>query len=140
MGLGTRYFIINEDDSLKRVPVKKIHRLFSREPGGRFPEYAGERVRSVAVILEFVQRKPIAPIKIDYYILTFNSEGWLDEAENQKEMRLASDLLGPGILANHGTNVVNARDRFAKKRYAHKYMWQPTPDIEKAILCSIFDN
>jgi hypothetical protein len=52
MGLGTRIFIVNEDDTLKRMPMKRYHRLFRRDPKEQFLEYAGSRIRYVLVVLE----------------------------------------------------------------------------------------
>jgi hypothetical protein len=57
MGLGTRIFIVNEDDTLKRMPMKRYHQLLRRDPEERFLEYAGNRIRYVLVVLESERRR-----------------------------------------------------------------------------------
>jgi hypothetical protein len=64
MGLGTRIFIVNDDDTLKRMPMKRYHRLFKRDPEERFLEYAGNRIRYVLAVLELKNRKPVEILKI----------------------------------------------------------------------------
>jgi hypothetical protein len=51
MGLATRIFIVNDDDTLKRMPMKRYHRLFKRDPEEQFLEYADIRIRYVLVVL-----------------------------------------------------------------------------------------
>jgi hypothetical protein len=65
--LGTRIFIVNDDDTLKRMPLKCYHRLFRQDPEERFAEYASKRIRYVLVVLELENRKPVEIVRIQYF-------------------------------------------------------------------------
>jgi len=39
---------------------------------------------------------------------------------------------------NRVKRVVDVRHKFARKRYAREYLWQPSPEIEAAIWKEIF--
>ena len=77
MGLGTRIFIVNDDDTIKRMPMKRYHRLFKRDPEERFLEYAGNRIRYVLVVLALKNRKPVEILRIQYSYLAFDQKGRL---------------------------------------------------------------
>ena len=95
MGIGTRIFIVNDDDTLKRMPLKRYHRLFRRYPEERFEEYAGKRIRYVLVVLELKSRKPVKILKIQHSYLSFDPEGRLREDEREKAARLSMDMIKP---------------------------------------------
>ncbi|MCK7513304.1 MAG: hypothetical protein MZV70_60915 [Desulfobacterales bacterium] len=50
---------------------------------------------------------------------------------------MAMDMLGP-VIADMDKQVVDARHKFARKRYVREYLWQPSPEIEAAIRKAIF--
>ena len=56
---------------------------------------------------------------------------------DEKEARLVMDMLEP-VIADKDKQVVDARQKFARKRYARQYLWQPSPEIESAIRKAIF--
>ena len=47
------------------------------------------------------------------------------------------DTLEP-VIADKDKQVVDVRHKFARKRYAREYLWQPSPEIEAAIRKEIF--
>ena len=138
MGLGTRIFLINDDDSLERLAMARYKRLLRRDPGEVLRQYAGRRIRCAMVVLEFFDRKPVSVIWTDYHRLVFDAGGRLDVADIQKEFGLVSEVMPPIIKGEGSANVVDARSRFARKRYQHEYKWTPTPEIEAAIMAAIF--
>jgi hypothetical protein len=56
---------------------------------------------------------------------------------NEKEARLALGMLEP-VVADKDKQVVDARHKFVRKRYAREYLWQLPPEIEVAIRKAIF--
>jgi hypothetical protein len=138
MGLGTRIFIVNDDDTLKRMPMKRYHRLFKRHPEERFLEYADNRIRYVLVVLEMINRKPAEILMAEYSFLAFDSKGRLDAGEREKAARLAMDTLEPILPGKKLERLIDAKHKFAKKRFDDRYIWKPTPDIETAIQRAIF--
>jgi len=138
MGTGLRIFLINDDDSLQRFPLARFERLIDRDPKERLPEYAGKRVRYALVIVDLVNRKPVEILRIQYSILTFDSEGKIDAAELEKEMRLGVDMVPIGKTTPTSLKVVDAEHHFLQKRYENRYLWRPTPEIEEAIEKALF--
>lgn len=137
MGTGFRIFLVDDDDSLKRLPMARYQRLCRREPEEHLPQYAGKRVRCAMVVLEVAGRVPLAIDRIDYYMLPFDAEGYIDTAELEKEARLAVEVLPPFADEEPSGKVIDARSHFAKKRYEHEFKWTPTQEIQAAIVAAI---
>ena len=133
MGTSLRIFLVNDDGSLKRFPLARFERLFQGHPEERLLQYAGKRVRYALVIADLVNRKPVEILDIQYSILTFDSEGKIDAAELEKEIRLGMDMVPFGTTAPTSRKVVDAEHHFLKKRYENRYLWRPTPEIEEAV-------
>ena len=140
MGISLRIFLVNDNDSIQRFPLARFERLIQRDPKERLPQYAGKRVRYVEVALELEQRKPIGILRILYLIMPFDSEGRVDATEQEKEQRLGIDMIPPMLPDRDSSQVVEARHRFAKKRFDNEYRWKPTQEIEFAIMEAIFGN
>ena len=138
MGISLRIFLVNDDDSIKRIPLARFERLIRRDPDERLPQYSGERVRYAEVVVEFDQRKPVRILRTQYFIMSFDSEGRIDVAEQEKESMLAMDALPPYNIDQQPSQIIDARHRFAKKRFDNKYRWSPTPEIEASIVEAIF--
>jgi hypothetical protein len=138
MGLGTRIFIVNEDDSLQRLTLKRYNRLIKGHPDEGLMQYAGKRIRYALIVLEMVNRKPVEILMVEYSFLTFDSKGRLDAIEREKAARLAIDTLEPIAPEQKSGKVIDMKHRFAKKRFDDRYMWKPTPEIETAIQRAIF--
>ena len=143
MGIGFRVFLINDDDSLQRLPVKRYERLLSGEPEEKLPRYAGKRVRCAAVYLELKERKPQSIIRIEYNFLFFDAEGRIDKSEQERELRLVFEFTSPlsGFIEEESSEkIVDARSQFAKKRYEQEFRWSPSAKIEEAIMTAIFGS
>jgi hypothetical protein len=138
MGLGLRIFFVNDDDSLQRLSLAKFERLRRRDPGERLSQYAGKRVRYALVVLETVNRKPVEINLVQYSYLPFDSQGRIDAAEREKQASLAGEMAAPAHMEQHPGQVIDARHRFAKRRYDDHYSWTPSPEIESAIVEAIF--
>ena len=138
MGTGIRIFLINDDDSLKRFALARFERLFQHHPEEHLPQYAGKRVRYALVVVDLVNREPVEIIGIQYPILTFDSKGKIDGAELEKEMRLGVNMVPIGTSEDISRKVVDAEHRFLQKRYNNRYNWEPTPEIEEAIVKATF--
>lgn len=140
MGIGLRIFLVDDDDSIKRFPLTRFEKLIWRDPKVKLTQYAGKRVRFIEVALELKQRKPVQIIRFQPFVLSFDSEGLIDEAEKEKERRLIAEVISAPIRKREPGNVIDAHHRFAKKHVEHRYRWTPTVEIEKAVLDAIFGN
>jgi len=138
MGLGTRIFIVKEDDTLQRLTLKRYNRLIKGHPDEGLMQYAGKRIRYALIILEMINRKPVEVLMTEYSFLAFDSNGRLDAGEREKAARLAMDTLEPILPGKKPDRVIDAKHKFAKRRFYDRYIWKPSPEIETAIQRAIF--
>ena len=138
MGLGTRIFIVKEDDSLTRLSMKRYNRLIKRHPDEQLLEFAGKPIRYALIVLEMMNRKPAKILMAEYSFLTFDSEGRLDASDREKAARLVMDTLEPIGPDEKSGKIIDGKHKFAKKRFENQYLWKPSPEIEKAIHREIF--
>ncbi len=138
MGLGSRIFIVNDDQSMEKLSMARFERLFRRDMDERLSKYAGKRVKYAHVVVELENRKPVNVVMIQYSYLSFDAEGRIDQSSLEKEMQLGMQMMAPITLDVKSTNVVDAEHRFARKRFGDHYLWKPNPDVKDAILKAIF--
>ena len=139
MGSSLRIFLVDDDDSVHRLPLARYERLLRDEAGECLPQYAGGRVRYVLVSVDVVDRKPVEIVHVQYSTLAFDSKGRLDQVDRKRKAELTMDLL-PALSREDSEQVIDARHRFAKKRYDSEYRWKPSSDIEAAIVNAIFGS
>ena len=137
MGTGIRIFFVGDDSTIKRFPLTRYVRLTDHDPNERLPEYANTRVRCVEAAVEMEKRKPVDILRLLYIILLFDADGRLDATEKEEEWQLNAEM-APPFLEQEPKMVVDARHRFAKRRFHHKYRWEPTQEMESAIMEAIF--
>ena len=138
MGIGLRIFLIGDDDSIQRLSLARYERLLRRDPRERLARYAGKRVRYAMAILEVADRRPVEIIRIRYSFLHFDLKGSIDASDQEREARLGLEMLPHVPKEPDSIHVVDARHRFAKKRFDDAYKWTPTPRIETAIVEAVF--
>lgn len=138
MGVSLRVFLVDDDDSIRRLPLAQYERLLDRDSKECLPRYAGKRLRYALVVADLVNRIPVEILRIQYSLLFFDSKGRIDPVEREKEARLAFAVLPPQPIIRYQGHVIDAKHHFAKKHYNDKYKWQPSPEIEKAIVRAVF--
>ena len=126
MGLSIRIFIVEEDDTIKRFPLARYERLHKCDPD------------DALIVVDLVNRRPIEIVKDEYGFLFFDDEGRLKVSEHGKEENLAFDMIPPLLSDQTNSRVIDARHKFAKKRYFNKFSWSPTDEIIAAIAEAIF--
>ena len=138
MGLSIKIFIVEDDDTIKRLPLACYERLHKRDPDERLSKYAGKRVRYALIVVDLVNRKPIEIVKDQFAFLDFDDEGQLKVSEHEKKESLAFDMLPPLLSDQTNDRIIDARHKFAKKSYFDKFSWTPTDEIVAAIAEAIF--
>jgi transposase len=139
MGLSIRVFIVEDDDTIKRLPMIRFERLLNRDPNEKLSKYAGKRVRYALIVVDLVNRKPIEVVKDEYAYLDFDKEGRFKEPVYEEVESSPLDMLD--ILSfeqKKDRRVIDARHKFARKRYFDKNRWEPTDEIVTAIAEAIF--
>jgi len=138
VGMGSRLFLIDDDDSLQRLSVEKLGRLIRFDKGVALPQYAGKRIRCAMAVLEVTGRHVQTIRHIDYFVLPLDDKGRVDKEEWTRGVRLALELLPSIAEETHPKHAVDARHRFMKKRYDHEFKWRPSRNIEEEIVAGIF--
>jgi hypothetical protein len=138
MGIGTRIFLIDENDSIHRISISRYNKMRNPDSGERFTQYAGKRMRSAMIFLEVENRKPLFVVRTEYYYLPFDNQGRVDRTELEKRIRLSLEIVPPIFEEQSPKKVLDAQSRFAKKRYKHEFQWTPNQEIETAIMTAIF--
>ena len=138
MGLSIRVFIVEDDDSINRLPLAKYERLLKRSSDERLLKYAGKRVRYALIVVDLVNRRPIEIVRDEFSYLDFDAEGRLKMGEHEKKESLAFDMLAPILSNKTNSRVIDVQQKFARKRYFDKHRWEPTDEIVTAIAEAIF--
>jgi transposase len=138
MGLSLRVFIVEDDDTIKRLPLARYERLLKRDPDERLLEYAGKRIRYALIVVDLVNRRPIEVVRDEFAYLDFDEDGRFKEPEHDKGESSALDMLDFFSLKQQDKRVIDARHKFARKRYFDKNRWEPTDEIVAAIAEAIF--
>jgi hypothetical protein len=138
MGIGHRFYFVEDDDTIHRFPFSRYEKLIRNEPKERIPKYAGKRIRCAFVTLQLEGKKPHRILRSEYPILTFDTDGRFDSDKFEEELRLAMQTLPPIMIAPQSTQVIDAQHHFARRRYHNEFTWKPTPEIENRIYDAIF--
>ena len=138
MGLSIRIFIVADDDTIKRLSLARYERLLKRDPDERLLEYAGKRVHYALIVVELINRRPVEVVRDEYAYLDFDDEGRLNVSKHEQKESLAFDMLSFFSSEQHDKRIIDARHKFAKKRYLDKYRWEPSDEIVAGIAEAIF--
>ena len=138
MGIGIRVFLVDDNDSLQRLPVARLERLLRFDRGESLPQHAKKRIRCAMVFLQVAGRQVLSIRNVDYFLLPFDDKWRINKKEWGKGMRLGMDLLPPSFNEGNTKQVINASHRFAKRRYEHEFKWKPSRKVEEAIVVSVF--
>ena len=76
-------------------------------------------------------------LKIQYSYLAFDQKGRLREDERERAARLSMEMTKASSAEEEFNHVIDARYKFAKKRFSREFRWEPSPEIEAAIFKAI---
>jgi len=138
MGIGLRIFLVNDDDSIRALPLARFERLHQADSDEVLLPYAGKRARIAEAAVEFYRRKPRRIVWLNFHILAFDSDGKIDAAEMEKQNRLSMEAHPLLPDEESSGQVINARPYFSKRRYDHRYRWTPTEEVMKSIVETLF--
>ena len=117
MGLSSRVFLLDQHDSIYRLPITTFERMLGDESACRFPRFAGTRVRQTGVVVELVDRQPLHVVWTSYSILAFDADGRLDASAFERQQRARAELsLAPlQPEADGSATVVDSASRFINR-------------------------
>jgi hypothetical protein len=138
MGIGYRFYFVEDDDTIHRFPFSRYEKLIRSESKEEIPKYAGKRIRCAFMTLQLEGRKPHRILRSEYPILTFDANGKFDSDVFEEELRLAMETLPPIMITPRSSQVIDAQHHFARRRYHNEFKWKPKPEIENRIYDAIF--
>jgi hypothetical protein len=113
--ISIRILIVEENDTIKRLPLAHYQRLLKRDPNEGLPKYAGKRVRCALIVVDLINRRPRETVKDEYAFFNFDDNCRLKTSKHEKEESLAFDMLSFISLEKQDKRAVDARHNFAKK-------------------------
>jgi len=138
MGISARVFIIEEDDTAHKLSHAAFERLIRQDPKECLPQYAGQKVRYALIAVEMKNRKPVDILHTEESFFNFDSNGRLDFSDRDEIIEMVYDSLPPIGKKQAKEKIVDARHRFARKKYKRRFTWKPTPQIAETIVGMIF--
>ena len=81
MGMSVRVFLVEDNDSLQRIPMTRLDRLLHFDRVESLQQYARKRVRCAMAFLEVARRRVLSIRNIDYFWLSFNDKGRINKKE-----------------------------------------------------------
>jgi hypothetical protein len=114
----------------RRLAETDFARLCQDDRVWRLPEFAGQRIRWVSLVVELFNRQPIRVIHRSLGFLQFDDTGRLDvDRMNRDQVARMDALVTPVLALRRNDTVINASSRFA----ARGGMWKPDADLSARI-------
>lgn len=145
MGFSVKYYIIEENDNLKKMPTTKFHKLIDGEEGVSLMQYANKTIKYIEVVVEYENREPVEIYRLEPQYLTLDDKGMADQEELWKEGLSAVNLLTPDIppqfqeSANHDKKIITSKKEvFESKKHRNEYSWVVSDQLKSKIYDDIF--
>jgi len=139
MSISLRVFFFKPDKSIIKIPLSRFDQLFNNDSNESFPEYAGERIKCAIVCVELENRRPVKIINVNYTIVSFSSDGRIDQEKFHSEGALAMQMMDLPDLSLP-KNVVDLSPKIARKKYHERFKWTPTKDEVDTIIEMVFSG
>lgn len=131
MGYSYQRYLVAMDDTLYRMANTAFERVLSEPTRYRVPELAGQRVRTVEVVVEIAGRQPVAVVRQAFAVLAFDAVGSVDVARLRKQQyaRIETALAPVFADPHRDEKIVEAGEQFI----AQGGTWKPSPALARAI-------
>lgn len=132
--IAVRNFLVTDEDEIVRLSNARFDRLHSNPPKDSLAAFAGQRVRWAEIIVELENRKPSNVLRDAYYYLHFGSDGCLNVDHYMQDAALVVDASFPNFFVeDEPHNVINAQQKFAKRKRDHSVWWKPHGPLKRKI-------
>lgn len=78
MGLSSKLFLFSAYNTMHALLSTAFLRMLRREGSARVPDFAGQRVRQVSVVVEVTGRIPVRVVHWTFSILDIDADGLLN--------------------------------------------------------------
>ena len=131
MGLRCQRYLVATDDTLYRMANAAYDRLLHDPDQHRIMLFAGERVRTAEVIVEFIGSAPVRIVRLAYSMLVFDAKGRINANAHLMQQAARVGLALSPVMGNHARtdSVIDATERFV----AGGGLWEPSQKLARAI-------
>jgi hypothetical protein len=127
MEMGFRVFFLEESGYLRPIPWATFVGLYFNFPSIRFPEYAGQAIKSIHTVVELEDRAPVQILESLFFITHFDRNGAMDPAKKAERQQLAITMARtPPEAEQLPKGVIDLKPRLSEKQYDHNFRWYPT--------------
>lgn len=133
-GWGFRYFVLLPDDTLLRVSQRVAEGL--RLGTDRLPQYAGQTLRALFVVLDTEHRRPVRIYRIEPLLWRFDQDGGL--VRDLRHIAEILDGLGVPSSATAQGSVVDITGQLARRRHERERSWTPDPLVINRVVQAIW--
>jgi hypothetical protein len=128
MEMGFRVFFLEDSGLLRPIPWATFVGLYFSFPSIRFPEYAGQAIKSIHAVVELQDKVPVQILESLFFMTHFDSEGNMDPAKKAERQQLAVAMARTAGDPDLPNGVLDIRSRLSEKQYDHEFRWYPTDE------------
>ena len=137
MGYGIRVYAFDLAGQIRRIPHLTFEHLDDGGTDKPIPEYAGKRIKIAMVFVRARNRKPVAILKVEYSIVSFDSKGCIDQEEKREAWQLSAN--SAAWYASEPKDILEQlRPSLSRLKYRDKFGWTPTQEEIRQIEHLIF--
>ena len=128
MGLRCQRYLVGADDTLYRM----ANAAYDRMPDShRIMLFAGQRVRTAEVIVEFMASTPVRLVRLAYSMLVFDANGRINSNAHLMQQAARVGLALSPVMGNRARtdSLIDATDRFV----AGGGSWKTSKNLARAI-------
>lgn len=145
--MSGRLFLIDDDDTLRRISAKCFNGLINSDPAVTMREFAGRRVRYAVAIVETEQRRVICIRSVECGFFQFNEVGALDQKAWRDTLRAMSDVVSSLLHDRMDTtastappSLTRAAHLFARRSFERPHQWKPTNAMVRQMATLLFNS
>lgn len=131
MGLRCQRYFVATDDTLYRMANAAYDRMLHDPDSHRTMLFAGQRVRTAEVIVEFMGSAPVRLVRLAYSMLVFDENGRINSNAHLMQQAARVGLALSPVMGNRAAtdSVIDATERFV----AGGGSWKPSRDLARTI-------
>jgi hypothetical protein len=129
MRVAFRYFLLDSEGMIYRLPSAALDRMLHDPTRHPFPPLAGQRVRSAEVAVEMMNGRPLRVVRSVFNMLTFKSDGTLVPPLEDRHVRAHAELALTLEAPPYHASVAEASTRFV----ARGGQWTPSAPLKRRI-------
>jgi hypothetical protein len=136
MSTAPRYYLIADDDTIRRLARATFYDILMQKKPTPFPELRGQRVKLATMYVALDGRRAVAVARAQFNFITFDDNGLFDSTEwDEASERTISTWSIPKI-DDEPTPVIDARARFADRRNEIEQTWVPSDELRGRLVAA----